>query len=226
MLLSIRKLTACADKKEILRGVDLEIGEGETHVLTGRNGSGKSTLLNAIMREPRLKVDGKVEFDGKDISKLSTERIAAAGIFLGAQAAPAIEGLSYSTLLKHSANALRRARGEKELTAPEFFKLAKEYCELLGIPEGWLARSVGEGFSGGEKKRLQMLLMLFFVPKLAMLDEPDSGVDMEAIEVIAKAVNHLAKQGVSFLIVSHYDRFIKLIEPDKTHVMKEGRIDA
>ena len=224
MLLTIKNLIAHAEDKKILNGVDLQIPAGETHILMGRNGSGKSTLLGAIMRSPRLSVNGKVEFDGRDISTLPTEQIASAGIFLGPQTTPSIEGLSYSTLLKHSANALALARGEKELLAPEFFRLARENCALLGIPEGWLARHVGEGFSGGEKKRLQMLLMLFFKPRLAMLDEPDSGVDVEAIEVIAKAVKHLAALGTSFLIVSHYDRLIKAIAPHKVHVMQDGLI--
>jgi Fe-S cluster assembly ATP-binding protein len=224
-MLEIKNLRVSAEGKEILRGVDLRIGAGETHVIMGRNGSGKSTLLGAIAKNPKYSIaGGSIVFCGKDLAGMDAAGVAGAGIFLSFQNAPAIPGLSVSTLLKHAANAVRRARGEEALSAPEFFRLADEHCKFLGIPGGWLKREVNAGFSGGEKKRLSMLEMLFLRPKLAMLDEPDSGVDVDAIDIIGRAIGRAKDWGSAVLVVSHYARLINLAEPQSVHVMRDGRI--
>ncbi|MCL2440022.1 MAG: ATP-binding cassette domain-containing protein, partial [Alphaproteobacteria bacterium] len=164
--------------------------------------------------------EGEIKFDGADISALATDATARAGIFLSQQITPAIPGLSISTLLKNAANAAR----EKPLTAPEFFALAKTYCELLDIPSAWLARDVGVGFSGGEKKRLSMLEMLFANPKLAILDEPDSGVDISSIDIIIKAIEYQRAKGTRFVVISHYPKLIDALKPDAVHVIEAGKI--
>ena len=224
-MLEIKNLKVCVDDKQILDGVDLKVGDGETHLIMGKNGSGKSTLLNTIAKYPKYEVkDGDIVFNGKSLLGLKVYEVAQAGIFLSFQSAPAISGLSISTLLKNSVNSVRQARGEKPLSAPEYFKLADEYCKLLDIPQDWLKRQVNVGFSGGEKKRLSMLEMLFLQPKLALLDEPDSGVDVDAVNIIGKAVDYIRKMGTSVIIVSHYTKMIELAKPEFVHVMRDGKI--
>ncbi|MDR1476764.1 MAG: Fe-S cluster assembly ATPase SufC [Rickettsiales bacterium] len=224
-MLEIKNLRVSAEGKEILKGVDLKIAAGETHVIMGKNGSGKSTLLAAIAKNPKYPViGGKAAFAGKDLKSMSASDAAAAGIFLSFQNAPAMQGLSISTLLKHAANAVRRARGEEPLTAPEFFRLADEYCKFLEIPGAWLKRDMNAGFSGGEKKRISMLEMLFLKPRLAMLDEPDSGVDVDAMDIIARAIDRARLDGTALLIVSHYARLVERANPSRVHLMREGRI--
>jgi Fe-S cluster assembly ATP-binding protein len=224
-MLEIKDLRVSVEGKEILKGVDLKIGAGETHVIMGRNGSGKSTLLSAIAKNPKYRITGgRIVFEGRDLAGMGAAEVSGAGIFLSFQNAPAIAGLSVSTLLKHAVNAVRRARGEDVLTAPEFFKLADEHCKLLEIPQAWLKREVNAGFSGGEKKRLSMLEMLFLRPKLAMLDEPDSGVDVDAVNIVGRAIGSMREKGAAFLIVSHYARLIDLAEPRFVHVMRDGAV--
>ncbi len=225
-MLTIKDLKVGVDGREILRGVNLEIGDGETHLLMGRNGNGKSTLLNTIVKYPKYEVlGGEILFDGESLSEMSVSQIARKGIFLSFQNAPAISGLSVSTLLKNSVNSIREARGEKPLTAPEYFKLAGEYCKLLEIPSDWLKRQVNVGFSGGEKKRLSMLEMSFLQPKLALLDEPDSGVDFVGVGIIARAIKALQEKGTSFLIVSHSRDIEDIVHFDKAHFIKDGVIE-
>ncbi|MBR1544637.1 MAG: Fe-S cluster assembly ATPase SufC [Alphaproteobacteria bacterium] len=224
-MLDIKNLKVNVDEKQILNGVDLHIGSGETHILMGKNGSGKSSLLNTVVKNPKYKISGgDILFLGESILEKSVSDVAKSGIFLSFQNPPAISGLSVSTLLKNSVNSVRAARGEKPLTAPEYFKLADEYCKVLEIPKDWLKRQVNVGFSGGEKKKLSMLEMLFLQPKLALLDEPDSGVDVDAVNIIAKAIDYLRPLGVSFLIVSHYEKLISLSKPNFVHVMQDGKI--
>jgi len=200
---------------EILRGVDLRVGAGETHVIMGRNGSGKSTLLNSIMRAPTLPAaTGEAILEGANLALTSTDEIARAGVFLGLQHPPAIPGVSVATLIKHAT----------KMTASEYLRKSAEACDFLGIPREWLKREVGVGFSGGEKKRLMMLEMLMISPRIALLDEPDSGVDVEAIDVILAAVKRMREAGTSFLVVSHYARLIEGLFPDRVHVMQDGKI--
>ncbi|MBP3615524.1 MAG: Fe-S cluster assembly ATPase SufC [Alphaproteobacteria bacterium] len=222
-MLDIKDLKVSVEGKQILNGVNLHIGPSETHVIMGKNGSGKSSLLNTIVKNPKYEIiGGDISFLGESILEKSVCDVARAGIFLSFQSAPAISGLSVSNLLKNAVNSVRKARGEKPLTAPEYFKLAKEYCELLEIPNEWLKRQVNLGFSGGEKKKLSMLEMLFLKPKLALLDEPDSGVDVDAVNIIARAIDYLKQFGVSFIIVSHYEKLISLSKPNFVHVMQDG----
>ena len=224
-MLEIKDLKVNVDDKEILKGVNLTVGEGQTHIIMGVNGSGKSSLLNTIIKNPKYKiVGGSVLFDGVDLSELSVSEVASKGIFLSFQNPPAVTGLSISTLLKYSVNSVRRANGKAPLSAPEFFKLSDKYCQLLSIPNAWLKREVNVGFSGGEKKRLSMLEMLFLEPKLALLDEPDSGVDVDSVNIILKAIEYLREKGTSFIIVSHYPQLISNVAPDFVHIMKSGVI--
>ena len=223
-MLEVKNLYAGVGERQIVKDVSLSLGAGRAAVLMGRNGSGKSTLLGAIMNDPRLEVAGSVELDGEDLTDKAAVKRAQAGLFLGEQDQASVEGLSRSTLLKHSANALRRARGQEPLAAPEFFGLAKEYCAMLGVPDEWMAREVGGQFSGGEKKRMTALAMLFFGPKAVLLDEPDSGVDVDSLAFIAKAISHLRGKGAAVLIVSHYAKLVEQVRPDEALVMQDGEI--
>jgi Fe-S cluster assembly ATP-binding protein len=199
----------------ILRGVSLSVKPGETHVIMGRNGSGKSTLLNSIMKNPAYEITGgRVLIDGEDISGLATHEIARKGVFLGLQNPPAIPGVSAANLIKHAT----------KMTAGEYLKKSAEACDFLGVPREWLAREVNAGFSGGEKKRMAMLEMLMLNPRLALLDEPDSGVDVEAIDAIGRAIGRLKSAGAAFVIVSHYARLIEGLAPDFVHMMQDGKI--
>ncbi|MDR1009484.1 MAG: Fe-S cluster assembly ATPase SufC [Rickettsiales bacterium] len=220
-MLDIENLHVSVDGKEILKGVDLHISPSETCVIMGRNGSGKSTLANAILKNPRYEITkGSLRFAGRDMTNEPTAAIAAAGVFFAQQHAPAIEGLPVSTLLKNAVNSTR----ETPMPAPEFFKRAKEYCAMLKIPDAWLARDMNVGFSGGEKKRLACLEMLFLEPKLCILDEPDSGVDISSMDMIIEAIKHRQSTGSSFIVISHYARLIDAVKPDKVHLMSEGKI--
>ena len=224
-MFEIKNLIVNVDDKQILKGVDLKVEKNTTHIIMGKNGCGKSSLLNSIVKNPVYEITGgDIFFEKKSITKLAVYEIAQRGIFLSFQNSPAISGLSISSLLKNAVSSIKEAKGEKPLTAPEFLKLAKTYCELLEIPTAWLSREVNKGFSGGEKKRLSMLEMLFISPKLALLDEPDSGVDTESINIIIKAINYLCERGTSFIIVSHYEKLIRNINPDFIHVMNDGKI--
>ena len=224
-MFEIKNLIVNVDDKQILKGVNLTVNKNTTHIIMGKNGCGKSSLLNSIVKNPVYEIkSGDIFFEKKSITKLAVYEIAQRGIFLSFQNAPAISGLSISSLLKNAVNSVKQANSEKPLTAPEFIKFAKTYCEILEIPNTWLSREVNKGFSGGEKKRLSMLEMLFLSPKLALLDEPDSGVDTESINIIIKAINYLREKGTTFIIVSHYEKMIRNLNPDFIHIMSEGKI--
>ncbi len=224
-MLKVQNLKVIVEEKQVIDDLNLDIGPNETHIIMGKNGSGKSSFLNTIVKNPKYKIiGGSIFFNNLDLKDKSVYEIAQSGIFLSFQNAPAISGLSISMLLKHSVNSIRVARGEKPLTAPEYFKLVDEYCSVLDIPKDWLKRQVNVGFSGGEKKRLSMLEMLFLNPKLALLDEPDSGVDTDSVNIIAKAIDYQKVKGTSFIIVSHYPKLISLSKPNFVHIMECGKI--
>lgn len=224
-MLSIKNLNVAVAGKPILKGLDLEIGAGEVHVVMGPNGSGKSTLAYTLAgREGYGAESGSISFDDQPLSELTPEARAAAGLFLAFQYPVEIPGVPWTTFLKAAVNALRRARGEGEMDALGFLKTIKAKSAALGIPDEMLKRSVNVGFSGGEKKRCEALQLSLLEPRLAILDETDSGLDIDALKIVAGAVNALRGPGRSFLIVTHYQKLLELIRPDRVHILREGKI--
>jgi Fe-S cluster assembly ATP-binding protein len=224
-MLSIRKLKVEIDGKPILNGIDLDVQAGEVHAIMGPNGSGKSTLAQVLAgREQFGVVDGTVTYDGADLLQLAPEERARRGIFLGFQYPVEIPGVSNVYLLKAALNAARCARGESELDAIDFLTLVRAKLELMDIPETFLFRAVNEGFSGGEKKRNEILQLLLLEPRLTILDETDSGLDIDALKVVANGVNSLRSPARAFVLVTHYQRLLDYIIPDQVHVLSGGRI--
>ena len=224
-MLSISNLHAEIDGKEILTGLDLEVGTGEIHAIMGPNGSGKSTLAQILAGKPDYTVTaGSVSFEGADLLAMAPEERACAGLFLAFQYPLEIPGVNNAYLLKAALNAQRRARGETEVDAFEFMRLIRSRAEQMQISKDFLNRSVNEGFSGGEKKRNEVLQMLMLEPKLAILDETDSGLDVDALKIVAAGVNGLRDPGRSMILVTHYERLLELIVPDFVHVLAHGRI--
>jgi Fe-S cluster assembly ATP-binding protein len=224
-MLHIKDLRVSVEDKEILKGVNLDINPGEVHAIMGPNGSGKSTLANAIAgREEYQITQGSITFDGQDLLDMEVDERAHAGVFMAFQYPIEIPGVSNATFLKSAINALREARGQEELSPVELLKLLREKARMLGIDESFLKRSLNEGFSGGEKKRNEMLQMALLEPKLGILDETDSGLDIDALRIVADAVNQLRGPERSFLIVTHYQRLLNYIVPDYVHVIYDGRI--
>jgi Fe-S cluster assembly ATP-binding protein len=224
-LLEIHNLHAGVGDKEILKGVDLTIGKGEVHAIMGKNGSGKSTLAQVLMgRETYEVTQGEVLYDGKDLLSLSAEERACEGIFLAFQYPVEIPGVSTSYFLKAAVNAIRKHRGESELDAMDFLKMVKEKMNLLKMDQSFMNRAVNEGFSGGEKKRNEIFQMAVLNPKLAMMDETDSGLDIDALKIVANGANSLRGPDRSILMVTHYQRLLDYIVPDYVHVMLDGRI--
>lgn len=224
-MLTIKDLQASIDDKAILRGINLDIKPGEVHAIMGPNGSGKSTLANVLAgREEYEVTGGSIDYLGQDLLEMEVEERAHAGMFLAFQYPVEIPGVSNATFLKSSVNAVRVARGEEELKPVEVLKLLRAKAKMLGIDESFLKRSLNEGFSGGEKKRNEMLQMAILEPKLAVLDETDSGLDIDALKIVADAVNQLRSPDRSFIVVTHYQRLLNYIVPDYVHVLFEGRI--
>jgi Fe-S cluster assembly ATP-binding protein len=223
-MLSIQNLKAKIDNKEILKGLNLKINAGEVHAIMGPNGSGKSTLSNILSGKKGYEIEGVVDFNNENLLNLETEERAHKGIFLAFQYPLEIPGVNTNTFLKTSLNAIKKARGEKELDALEFLKLIKEKSKQLKFDEKILSRQLNVGFSGGEKKKNEILQMSILNPKLSILDETDSGLDIDALRIVSEGVNSLRTKDNSFLIITHYQRLLDYIKPDFVHVLKNGQI--
>ena len=223
-MLKIKDLKTSINDKFILNGVDLDIKTGEVHAIMGPNGSGKSTLANVLSGKNGYDVSGNIIFNGENIDKVSIEERAQKGIFLAFQYPLEIPGVNTNNFLKTSLNAIRKARGQKELDTLTFLKLIKEKSKELGIEEKFLSRQLNVGFSGGEKKKNEILQMKLLEPKLSILDETDSGLDIDALKIVAEGVNSSKTKDNSFLIITHYQRLLDYIKPDFVHVLSKGKI--
>src|SRR3954462_10822790 len=224
-LLDIKNLHVSVAGKEILRGLDLTVNAGEVHAVMGPNGSGKSTLAGTLAGYPAYTVtSGQVLYEGRDLLAMPTEERAREGVFLALQYPIEIPGVNNIYFLKAALNAIRKHRGEEELDAMEFLQLAREKMKLVELDEAFMNRAVNEGFSGGEKKRNEIFQMAVLDPKLAVLDETDSGLDIDALRIVAEGVNALRSEKHSVLVITHYQRLLKYLVPDFVHVLADGRI--
>ncbi len=224
-LLEVTNLHAGIDGKEILRGVDLAVKAGEVHAIMGPNGSGKSTLAYVFAGKNGYEpTAGEVRFDGKDLFEMEPDERAAAGLFLAFQYPLEIPGVATMTFLRTALNAQRKKRGAPELSTPDFIKRVREVARNLGVDQEMLRRAVNVGFSGGEKKRNEVLQMALLEPRLAVLDETDSGLDIDALKIVADGVNRLRSPQRAFLVITHYQRLLNYIVPDVVHVLSRGRI--
>ena len=224
-MLTVKNLHARIGDREILKGVDLSVNAGEIHAIMGPNGSGKSTLASVLAgREEYEVTDGTVTYDGKDLLEMEPEDRAREGVFLAFQYPVEIPGVNNAYLLKAGLNEVRKHRGESELDAMEFMTLVKERMKVLDIDTGLLNRPVNEGFSGGEKKRNEIFQMVVLEPKLAIMDETDSGLDIDALKIVSRGVNTLRSPERATIVVTHYQRLLNYIVPDFVHVLSDGRI--
>ncbi|RBP53630.1 Fe-S cluster assembly ATPase SufC [Arenicella xantha] len=224
-MLKIKNLHVSVFDTPILKGIDLEVKAGEVHAIMGPNGSGKSTLSNVIAgREGYEVTEGSIEYMGNDLTELEADERACEGIFLAFQYPVEIPGVSNMAMLKAAMNSMRKYRGEAEITAGDFLKLIREKADLVEMKQEFLKRAVNEGFSGGEKKRNEILQMAMLEPKLALLDETDSGLDIDALKIVSKGVNALRAPDRAMVLVTHYQRLLDYIVPDYVHVLANGRI--
>jgi Fe-S cluster assembly ATP-binding protein len=224
--LEIRNLHVQAADKQILKGVDIDVHDDEVHALMGPNGSGKSTLANAIMGHPALEItEGQILLDGEDITEADPDERARMGLFMAFQYPVAIPGVTITKYLRMVMNAHREARGEPEIPLKEFRKTVETAMELTNVPKDWSSRYLNEGFSGGEKKRLEILQLALQQPQIAIMDETDSGLDIDALNVVANGVNTVAKANdMGTLIITHYQRILHLVQPDRVSIVFDGRI--
>lgn len=224
-MLSVKNLHASVDGKEILRGINLEVHAGEVHAIMGPNGSGKSTLAQILAGREGYQVSaGTVRYQGQDLLTMAPEERARAGVFLAFQYPVEIPGVSNALFLKTALNSLRKQRGRPELDAMDFLGLMRDRMKQLGMDEGLLSRAVNEGFSGGEKKRNEILQLAVLEPKLAILDETDSGLDIDALKLVADGVNGMRSPERAIVLVTHYQRLLGFVVPDVVHVLSQGRI--
>ena len=223
--LEIRNLHVSAEGKQILKGLNLEVSAGQIHALMGPNGSGKSTLANAIMGHPALEVtEGEIRLRGQEITESAPEDRARGGLFMAFQYPVAIPGVTVAKYLRMAVNAQREAQGESEIKLKDFRKQTEAAMELVNIPREFSSRYLNDGFSGGEKKRMEILQLAMLRPQLAVLDETDSGLDIDALRTVAEGVNTFAGPEMGILIITHYQRILHLVKPDFVHVMYDGRI--
>ncbi len=224
-MLEIRNLHARVAEKEILKGLDLSISAGEVHAIMGPNGSGKSTLANVLAGRPNYEVTGgEVLFEGQDLLAMPTEERARLGVFLAFQYPVELPGVNNAYFLRAALNAVRKHQGLEELDAVDFLQLLREKMKLVELPDALINRAVNEGFSGGEKKRNEILQMAVLDPKLAILDETDSGLDIDALRIVAEGVNRLKNEKHAVLVITHYQRLLDYLVPDFVHVLYQGRI--
>jgi len=223
--LEIKNLHVRVEEKEILKGLDLTVEKGRIHALMGPNGSGKSTLANVVMGHPALEVtEGTISFDGEDITDAGPDERSQLGLFMAFQYPVAIPGVAVSKYLRMILNAQREARGEQPLKIKEFAAQAREAMELANIPQDFSSRYLNDGFSGGEKKRMELLQLALLKPQIAILDETDSGLDIDALRTVAEGINKFAGPDMGALVITHYQRLLHMVEPDVVHVMYDGRI--
>ena len=224
--LEIRNLHVSAEDKEILRGLDLDVEKGKVHALMGPNGSGKSTLANAIMGHPALEItEGSIVFKGENLTEADPDERSRAGLFMAFQYPVSIPGVSVSKYLRMVINAHREARGEEQIKIKDFARIAQEAMELANIPKHFSSRYLNEGVSGGEKKRMELLQLALLRPEIAVLDETDSGLDIDALNVVANGVNTVARESaMGVLIITHYQRILHMVQPTRVSIMFEGRI--
>ena len=223
-MLEIKNLKAEINNKKIIKGLNLKISQGEVHAIMGPNGSGKSTLANILSGKPGYDISGDIKYEGEDLTQISIEERAQKGMFLAFQYPTEIPGVNTNNFLKTSLNKVRKARGEKEIDTMSFLKILKEKSSELGIDEKMMSRQLNLGFSGGEKKKNEILQMKILKPNFVILDETDSGLDIDALKIVANGVNSYRDKKKSFLVITHYQRLLDYIKPDFVHVLSGGKI--
>ncbi len=224
-MIKIENLNVNVEEKEILKGINLEVKPGELHVIMGRNGTGKSTLANVLVgKEKYIVTNGTVSFNGENLLDMSPEDRACAGLFLSFQYPVAIPGVNNMYFLKAAVNAVRKSRGEEEIDAVDFLSMIREKLKMVALDESFIHRPVNDGFSGGEKKRNEILQMIALEPKLSILDETDSGLDIDALKIVAKGVNDFRSPNRSFILITHYQRILNYMKPDFVHILMNGKI--
>jgi len=224
-MIKIENLYVSVEEKEILKGINLEVKPGELHVIMGRNGTGKSTLANVLVgKEKYIVTNGTVSFNGENLLDMSPEDRACAGLFLSFQYPVAIPGVNNMYFLKAAVNAVRKSRGEEEIDAVDFLSMIREKLKMVALDESFIHRPVNDGFSGGEKKRNEILQMIALEPKLSILDETDSGLDIDALKIVAKGVNDFRSPERSFILITHYQRILNYMKPDFVHILMNGKI--